>query len=57
MDVSIVIPIHNELENIPLLYDQLHTTLQTIDRSWEIVLVDDGSTDGSSAALKQLSGP
>ncbi len=54
MDVSVVIPIHNERENIPLLYDQLHAALRQIDRSHEIVFVDDGSTDGSYAELTQL---
>ncbi len=54
MDVSVVIPIHNERENIPLLYDQLNEALSQLERSYEIVLVDDGSTDGSYAQLVQL---
>ena len=54
VDVSVVIPIHNERENIPLLYRQLQPTLDQLDRSWEIVLVDDGSTDGSFEQLQRL---
>ncbi len=54
MDVSIVIPIHNERENIPLLYDQLNSALAQLNRTYEILLVDDGSTDGSHEQLVQL---
>lgn len=54
VDVSIVIPIHNERENIPLLYEQLSKALGGLDRSYEIVLVDDGSTDGSDQQLSRL---
>ena len=54
VDVSIVIPIHNEYENIPLLYDQLDSALSQLDHTYELVLVDDGSTDGSHQRLTQL---
>ncbi|HEY2415237.1 MAG TPA: glycosyltransferase family 2 protein [Pirellulaceae bacterium] len=54
MSISVVVPICNELENIPPLYQQLAAVLPSIGRSWEIVFVDDGSTDGSSDRLKEL---
>jgi glycosyltransferase involved in cell wall biosynthesis len=54
MSVSIVVPICNELENIPRLYQQLAAVLPRLDRPWEILFVDDGSTDGSVEALKEL---
>jgi glycosyltransferase involved in cell wall biosynthesis len=54
MSISVVVPICNELENIPLLYQQLAAVLPSLARPWEIVFVDDGSTDGSSDRLKEL---
>jgi glycosyltransferase involved in cell wall biosynthesis len=54
MSISVVVPICNELENIPLLYQQLAAVLPSLKRPWEIVFVDDGSTDGSSGRLKDI---
>ena len=54
MSISVVVPICNELENIPLLYQQLAAVLPSLARPWEVVFVDDGSTDGSSKRLKEL---
>src|SRR5437773_9197799 len=54
MTVSVVVPICNELENISPLYQQLAAVLPSLDRPWEIVFVDDGSTDGTSDRLKQV---
>ncbi len=54
MDVSIVIPICNEYENLPLLYEQLSRVLDEMGRSAEVILVDDGSTDGSTDRMRSL---
>jgi glycosyltransferase involved in cell wall biosynthesis len=54
MDLSLVIPVYNEAENLPLLFDAVHAALDPLTRTWELVLVDDGSTDGSVAVLKSL---
>lgn len=53
--VSIVIPIFNEIENIELAWNEIRDLFSTIDRPYEVVFVDDGSTDGSQQALRQLS--
>ncbi len=54
LDLSIVIPLLNEEENIPELYGELTEVLTSINRSSEMVFVDDGSTDQSFTLLKQL---
>ena len=56
VDVSIVIPIYNEWDNIPLLHQQLTRDLAGLGRKYEIVFVDDGSTDGSFDRLSELAG-
>ena len=52
--ISIVIPLHNEERSVALLYDELESALQPLGDDWEAVFVDDGSTDGSFAALTRL---
>jgi len=52
--ISIVIPLHNEERSIALLYDELEAALEPLGQDWEAVFVDDGSTDGSFAALTRL---
>ena len=52
--ISIVIPLHNEERSIALLYDELQAALDPLGQEWEAVFVDDGSLDGSFAALTRL---
>lgn len=54
MDLSIVVPVYNEEENIPLLYDALITVMTPLSITWEAVLVDDGSRDQSARLLEDL---
>jgi glycosyltransferase involved in cell wall biosynthesis len=53
-DLSIVLPIYNESENIPCLFAELVPVLEATERSFEIIAVDDGSRDDSFARLKSL---
>lgn len=54
MSVSVVVPVFNERENVPLMYEQLVTALPELGCPWEILFVDDGSTDGSCDELDSL---
>jgi dolichol-phosphate mannosyltransferase len=52
--ISVVVPVHNEERSVALLLDELDSALQPTGRAWEAIFVDDGSTDGSFAALTRL---
>ena len=51
---SIVSPIFNEKDNIPELYRRVRDVMAATNQPWELVLVDDGSTDGSTDAIRTL---
>jgi glycosyltransferase involved in cell wall biosynthesis len=51
-DVSVVVPIYNEVESIPLLLEAIANSLTTAQINYEIICVDDGSQDGSDRLLK-----
>jgi len=54
-DISIVVPVFNEKENIYPLYTKLRQVLESLKKSYEIILIDDGSTDGTGNILRQIS--
>lgn len=54
MNLSLVTPVYNEEENLPLLYDAITETMNALGQSWEVIFVDDGSNDNSLAVLKGL---
>jgi glycosyltransferase involved in cell wall biosynthesis len=54
VELSIVIPVFNEEENVGLLYDRLKAVLKELDKDYEIVFIDDGSSDNSFQVLKGL---
>jgi glycosyltransferase involved in cell wall biosynthesis len=56
VDVSVIVPVFNEEENIPLLHKELQTALNALDIPFEIVFVDDGSSDASFERLLTVAG-
>ena len=54
MYLSVVVPVYNEYENIPLLYDAVYKALENLNKDWELILVNDGSKDNSLDALKEV---
>src|SRR5271157_2884261 len=52
--VSIVVPFHNEESNVTELYDRLRTVMEGMDRDYQFVFVDDGSTDLTYKLLKEV---
>ncbi len=54
MEISVVVPVYNEKDSLPKLQAALRDALSTIALPWEIVYVDDGSTDGSPDVLATL---
>jgi glycosyltransferase involved in cell wall biosynthesis len=54
MDLSVVIPIKDERDNLVPLHERLRAALDGLGLSYEVVFVDDGSQDGSFAVLRQL---
>lgn len=53
-ELSLVIPVFNEEENLPLLYDAIQQVMNGIGKVWEVIFVDDGSHDKSLAVLETL---
>jgi dolichol-phosphate mannosyltransferase len=51
---SIIAPIYNELENIPELFKRVSEVMDSTGEPWELVLVDDGCTDGSTECIREL---
>lgn len=53
-EISVVIPLYNEAPNVSKLYDELTTVLEGAGRSYELILVDDGSTDATYELLANI---
>ncbi len=54
LEISIVVPVLNELESLPHLHEQLTDVLRDVGKSYEIIIVDDGSDDGSIKVVRDI---
>lgn len=54
VDISIVVPVFNEVENVDELYREIKSVLAKMKVTWEIIFVDDGSNDGTIDSLRKL---
>jgi glycosyltransferase involved in cell wall biosynthesis len=52
-ELSLVVPVHNERDALPVLLEEMERACAALGREWEIVIVDDGSTDGTTEWLEQ----
>lgn len=55
VDVSIVVPIYNEEENVRELYHELSSVLDNHLQTYEVILINDGSTDGTTELIREIS--
>lgn len=54
MDISVVVPLYNEEETLPLLVEKVTAVMRASGKAWELVAVDDGSRDGTAQVLARL---
>ena len=54
MNISVIVPLFNEADSLPALHDWIIRVMQEHDFTYEIVFVNDGSTDQSWQVIKQL---
>ncbi|TET29987.1 MAG: glycosyltransferase, partial [Anaerolineales bacterium] len=55
INISVAVPVYNEIESLPELYDRVKVVLDDLGEPWELILIDDGSTDGSSEWIEAIS--
>jgi glycosyltransferase involved in cell wall biosynthesis len=53
-NLSLVIPVYNEKDSLHLLMKAIYSSLMPLGREWEVIFIDDGSSDGSLDVLSQL---
>jgi glycosyltransferase involved in cell wall biosynthesis len=54
MDISVIVPLYNEAESLPVLHDWIERVMQENHYTYEILFINDGSTDSSWQVIKQL---
>ena len=54
LEISIVIPVYNERENLTMLDERISKSIKPLNKNYEVILVDDGSVDGSAELIRKL---
>lgn len=54
LDITVLLPVFNERDNLERLFGEIKTSLDPLGKTYEVLFVDDGSTDGSRAVLEKL---
>jgi len=54
LEISIVIPVYNERENLTILDEKISKSIKPLNKNYEVILVDDGSVDGSAELIRKL---
>ena len=54
MDISVVVPLYNEEESLPKLYEWIERVMAENEFSYEVIFIDDGSTDGSWSIIEDM---
>ncbi len=54
LDLSLVIPVYNEAENLEILYREIMSSCENLGKSYEVIFIDDGSTDDSALVLTKI---
>ena len=54
LDISVISPVFNELENLETFVESVTAVMNSTNMSWELIIIDDGSDDGSSKILKKI---
>jgi glycosyltransferase involved in cell wall biosynthesis len=53
MNLSLIIPVYNEQDNLPMLFEAIMESMKTLGKTWEVIYVDDGSQDNSLPILSE----
>lgn len=53
MNLTLITPVYNEQDNLPMLFDAIYQTMNSLGKTWEVIFVDDGSRDNSLSILEE----
>ena len=54
MEYSIIVPLKDEILNIEALFEEITQTMDSLNKTWELIAINDGSTDGTRDILREM---